>query len=113
MRLKFVTGVLIMLPLLLNAEELQNFFDWDHPSRPFSTELNSPQSTIKWIPVENVIQACEKESKRLGFGGFGGKKIAACSFYFDDQCTIITSKNPTMHTIGHEVRHCFQGQWHD
>jgi hypothetical protein len=67
---------------------------------------------IEWIAVDKEMEACEKESTRRGFNGFGGISIAACSFYKADQCMIITSKNPTMHSIGHKVRHCFQGQWH-
>jgi hypothetical protein len=112
MKLKFATSLLIMFPLILNAEELQNYFDWDHPSRPFSAAEKLPQSTIKWITVDNVMESCEKESRRRGFKGFGGIKMMACSFYVGDQCTIITSRNPTMHSVGHEVRHCFQGDWH-
>jgi hypothetical protein len=97
----------------LQELQLQKYFEWDHPNRPFTTELNSTHSNIKWITADNVLQACDKESRRRGFGGFGNVRIAACSFYVENECTIITAKTPTMHTVGHEVRHCFQGQWHD
>jgi hypothetical protein len=91
------------------------FYEWDNPNKSFDTGVNKrTESTIKWIPVDDVIDACNKESKKRGFGGFDpGAKFAACSFYNGNQCTIITSKTPSMHTLGHEMRHCYQGNWHE
>lgn len=86
--------------------------DWDNPKTPFETKNNfTDKSTIHWITVDNVQAACEKESHRRGYGGFN-IALLACSFYKGDQCTIITGKKTTMHQLGHEVRHCFQADWH-
>ena len=93
------------------------FHVWDNPTTPFSTNKNfTTRSIVSWIPVDNVQKACEAESRRRGNGGFG-YVLEACSFWDknsqgQDQCTVITSKKPDMHTIGHEVRHCFQGNFH-
>lgn len=84
----------------------------DDPNKSFDTSNNyTTQSTITWRPVEDVQKACETESRKRGFKGFG-YGVQACSFFDGNQCTIITGKQTTMHSLGHEVRHCFQGNWH-
>lgn len=84
----------------------------DDPTRPFDTRANyTNQSTITWRPVDDVQKACEAESRKRGFKGFG-YGVQACSFFDGNQCTIITGKITNMHSLGHEVRHCFQGNWH-
>jgi len=86
--------------------------DWDDPKAPFSVKNNfTDRSTIHWIAVDDVQKACEKESHNRGYGGFN-IAVMACSFYKGDQCTVITKKTTNMHTLGHEVRHCFQADWH-
>jgi hypothetical protein len=90
----------------------------DDPKELFSTTKNfTNSSTITWIPQDNVQKACDKEASKRGFGTYG-YSVQACSFwdYRKDGssiCTIFTAKNVNMHTIGHEMRHCFQGPWHD
>lgn len=85
---------------------------WDNPTAQFDTTKNfTDNSTIKWVTVDNVQEACEKESQNRGYGGFG-MGVLACSFFKGNQCTIITGKKTSMHQLGHEVRHCFQADWH-
>lgn len=84
----------------------------DNPYSQFDTKNNvTSVSTIRWMTVDNVQAACEKESRNRGLGGFG-YTVLACSFFSADQCTIITGKKTSMHQLGHEVRHCFQENWH-
>jgi hypothetical protein len=89
----------------------------DNPVMPFSTAKNiAVQSNIRWIPVNDVQEACNKESRHRGGSGFK-IPVQACSFNDApvngvNNCIIYTFKNPTMHTLGHETRHCFQGAWH-
>ena len=106
MKTKFIAVSLIIAKSFANAN------DWDNPNVPFDTKKNfTDVSTIKWVVVDNVQAACEKESHNRGYGGFG-YGVLACSFFKGDQCTIITGKKTTMHQVGHEVRHCFQADWH-
>lgn len=86
---------------------------WDNPTKPFDASKGrfTNTTTITWILVDNIQEACEKESKKLGNRGFT-QQVTACAFWWNDKCTVITKKNPTMHSVGHEVRHCFQGNWH-
>jgi hypothetical protein len=106
MKTKFFAISLIFVASLASAN------DWDNPNTPFDTKKNfTNSSTITWVTVDNVQEACEAESRNRGYNGFG-VKLLACSFYKGDQCTIITGKKSNMHQLGHEVRHCFQGSWH-
>lgn len=72
-------------------------------------------SIITWEQVDDVQQACDKESKRRGLGGFK-IQVEACSFWGKrltiDVCHIITEKKTDLDTLGHEMRHCFQGAFH-
>ena len=91
-----------------------NTYAWqgDDPYEAFdATNLMASKSTISWRRADDVTAACDAESRRLGLGGFN-KKVLACSFQTTSECTIITGKTTTMHSLGHEARHCFQGSWH-
>ncbi len=84
----------------------------DNPNTLFDTSSNyTTESRINWTPVDNLQETCERESRKRGFGGFN-YSIKACTFFNGNKCDIFTSKNLNMHTLGHEVRHCFQGNYH-
>ena len=94
-----------------------------HASERFSTNSNFvTTSTINWVAVDNVFEACDIESKKRGNGGFArlgkGLKMDGCAFWTDptpnktNTCTIITAKNTDHDTVGHEFRHCYQGNFH-
>lgn len=100
---------ILVIGLLISS----NVFGFnDDPNRPFDASSNfTTTSTINWRTVDDVQKACEAESRKRGFKGFG-YAVQACSFFDGNQCTVITGKQTTMHSLGHEVRHCFQGNWH-
>ncbi len=88
--------------------------NWRHPDAKFDARKKSSE-TIKltWRSVDNLQQACEKESRRRGNPGFG-YSLDACSFWNWEgtECVIITKNRSSLHELGHEVRHCFQGNYH-
>jgi hypothetical protein len=91
-------------------------WDWQNAEAIFdATNTDSENVSIKWIRVDNgkIQSACEAESRRRGQGGFG-YGVQGCSFWSMDhtQCTIITPKFTTIHNLGHETLHCFQGNFH-
>lgn len=61
------------------------------------TTCNAIRANTGGTPYPYAVQACSRWSKNIF-----GKTV----------CTITTSKNPTYWNIGHEVRHCFQGNFH-
>ena len=86
--------------------------DWDDPNVPFNAgDVQKTPMSITWLPVDNVQRVCEAESRKRGNNGFGFS-FEACSFWEGNSCTVITKKRPNMHTLGHEMRHCYQGNWH-
>ena len=84
----------------------------DNPTALFDAGKNTSRSmNVIWKVVDNPTKACDIESRNVGNGGFG-YQVQACSFWTKDTCTIITARKTSMHTVGHEMRHCFQGDWH-
>ena len=75
-------------------------------------DLVTTETQVKIIRTDNVMQTCEAESKRRGFGGFRGTLMEACSFHNSKTCTIIVGYRTNNDILGHEFRHCIQGSFH-
>lgn len=110
-----VSLITILLAITMVGAGVAHAFNND-PNAPFDAlRARIDKTTITWRKVDDIQAACEKESQRRGLGGFG-YGVEACSFWDKsfgfDQCTIITKKQTTMGTVGHEIRHCFAGSWH-
>ena len=73
----------------------------------FEAKPNLPEKNIRWIVVEDISSLCQNKMPQLG-----SKRVLACSEYNNKACTIYTGKVTDMAQIGHELRHCFEGQWH-
>lgn len=89
---------------------------WDDPLKPFDASKRlSDRMDITWQIVDKPAAACEREARRRHpeFKGYGYQPDA-CAFWDEraKKCLIITGRKPTMHDLGHEMRHCFQGHWH-
>jgi len=98
--------VALMLPCIALAG------DWRDPNAKFSTKnLPVNRLAITWLVTKDVQATCEAQSKQRGLGGFG-YGVDACSFWTATSCTIVTSTEPTMHFLGHELRHCFFHDFH-
>lgn len=80
-----------------------------------ATKNMTNTTTVTWEQVDDVQKACDAESRRRGLGGFK-IQVEACSFWGKrlmlDVCHIITEKKTDFDTLGHEMRHCFQGEFH-
>ena len=80
--------------------------------------LVTTKSTVNVLTLptlEAVRQRCDLESTKRGKGKFG-YKIDACTFWertpLGNSCTIVIPEKTNNDTLGHEVRHCFQGDFH-
>ena len=107
MSIKSFVALLFFSPICLALS-------WDSPTKPFSTQENVHENMIiSWKRVDDVQKIFEVEYKSRGFEHID-YKVDACSFWnFSTRlCRIYTKKKPTMHDIGHELRHCFQENWH-
>lgn len=102
--------------MLISISSNSFAFD-DNPYNIFdASKRMTGQVELHWVVVEDASVTCQKESKKRGLGGWP-YKVYACTFWNDggvaNKCTVYTSKNTNMHQLGHEVRHCFQGPYHD
>jgi len=77
----------------------------------FTTNLKITSTEIEWIVVENADVFCS-EKKNIRVTWF--EVITACAVWRLDfsKCTIYTNKELTHSTLGHEIRHCFEGSFH-
>jgi len=102
------------LAVLLSILSFNTMAYYEDPHQQFDMTRNlSNQMQITFRTANNINQTCQSESIRRGLGNFG-YSVEACSFwnYDHSECTIITSPTANFHTIGHEVRHCLQGNFH-
>jgi hypothetical protein len=101
-----------LLVLLLVAQLSVAHADWDDPSTPFDATKNQYKSVnLSWVITNDIQKTCASEMSKRGLGKLTWE-VDACSFWNGNVCTIYTKKRPNMHSVGHEVRHCFQGNWH-
>jgi hypothetical protein len=92
-----------------HAEEGKNLFA---VTKNFTTE-----TTITWIVVANPDKVCNDTSIAKGYGSYPAP-VDACAYWDVDKqtkknvCTIITGTETSQNVIGHELRHCFAGNFH-
>jgi hypothetical protein len=104
--------VIASLLIANSSASLAYLGTWNDPLKPFDATKNElGKMSITWKITNDVVGECNKMNKSMGFAKQLGP-LTACSYWKSDTCVIITSKTPTMHEIGHEIRHCFQGNWH-
>lgn len=106
--MKILLLILIFLPI--------NVVFADNPYANFDVTHNmTNSSSIVWKQTSNIQATCDNESRKRNLGGFK-IKVEACSFWttniFGSSCTIFTKRTTNLETLGHEIRHCFQGAYH-
>jgi hypothetical protein len=85
---------------------------WDDPNKKFDMRKNTHvEMSITLKPVPNVQKECDAENSRR-FGKHFNFAVNACSFWDGNRCVIIVSQRASMHSLGHELLHCYQGNWH-
>ena len=67
-------------------------------------------STVTWLTFDDVEKECIKAGVEEP-GPF--KHILGCAIYNKKRCKIITAKTTSMEILGHELRHCFEGKFHE
>ena len=64
-------------------------------------------ASVTWIRTESAQQQCESL-----FIVPAGYKIYACAVLEDKHCYVITHPQEGNDYLGHEMRHCFDGEYH-
>ena len=101
---------LLMLPLMANA---QWSFD-NSGGRVFDMSKNLTKKTtieLKYVEPKDIQKTCDTLSRKFGNNGYN-YGVLACTFFWDDKCVVVVPKKVDMRTVGHEMMHCFQGDWH-
>ena len=101
---------LLMLPLMANA---QWSFD-NSGGRVFDMSKNITKKTtveLKYVEPQDIQKTCDSLSRKFGNNGYN-YGVLACTFFWDDKCVVVVPKKVDMRTVGHEMMHCFQGDWH-
>ena len=81
------------------------------PDEMFTPSKNriTEKTSVTWEIVDNVDQVCKARGVKLA----PNVEAAACSFYNRSKCHIVTSNRLNLYVLGHELRHCFEGAWHE
>lgn len=117
MKINIKTGLIISLIVFLQPQSMVRAENWFDPNALFdASKLMTDKVVIKWVRVKDIRATCESESRKRGFKGFGFS-MEACSFWGKtlvggNYCDVFTRERTTLHDIGHEMRHCFQGDFH-
>ena len=86
------------------------------PYENFSVDSNiTNKVNIEWQYADDIQAACDKQRQDNGEKPYT-YKVQACSIWYEHKgyntCVIITKKTLNMWSLGHEIRHCFQGAFH-
>ncbi len=77
---------------------------------PIHSEVGQKkQSLVTWEIVENPSNFCKENLNLTGNNSLG---VLACTSWKGSKCTIYTDKSPSYELLGHELRHCFDFNWH-
>ena len=91
----------------------RSYYNYDNPELYFmASDNDKSEAKIIWKYTKNVQEACNKEGAIRGTNDKFDARTVACAYWDNNSCVIITHLKTTTHTLGHEIRHCFQGEWH-
>lgn len=110
--MKYILAMLLAVSASVHAEDAYQPINPERVAR-----LETVLVTLK--SVDNIRKACDAENKRRVGKPFN-YDLEACSFRDAIMvngeptmtCLILVPKTTTMHIYGHELRHCYEGQWH-
>jgi hypothetical protein len=73
----------------------------------FEPKTDYTEKNIRWVVLDDISAFCSAKMNLTT-----GQRILACSEYNNRMCIIYTGRTTDMAQVGHEIRHCFEGQWH-
>jgi len=102
---------LLFLHMLAYGEVVETPYDM------FSLENSQAKTALISIKVvKNIEETCKKLGSKRAHQ-LTSKNVEACSTWSlyggQSTCIIYTAKDIDFWILGHEVRHCFQGNFHD
>jgi hypothetical protein len=96
---------LFVAVLVLMLSGCSIMIPFQYPNNFIASKMGMHNSHITWRVVEDATAECK---------ALGSKTPAlACAFMGKYNCVIVTNKDTSHEILGHEMRHCFEGNWHD
>jgi len=110
--MKKILLMLFLIPSLVLAQNTK-YASRTSADEAFVANPKDSPSMIKWLVVADPDAECRAAGKMKN--EFVEKRgvIRACAVYTSKTCTIITGLETSHAIIGHELRHCFEGRFHD
>jgi len=103
----------LIMSLLISFNGLA-FASGDH-NLSFQAKDAYDDVRISWIVADDIVQTCNMATALTGAKVKYNNHILACAVLYrsSNTCVIYTAKKLNLAILGHEVRHCFEGAWHD
>jgi hypothetical protein len=97
--------LLVILSALLSLQACATDYNVDFKAQKKEYE----EMRITWVTAENIQEACYTMMYKKKYN----PNIVACAQRSGIVCTIITKPDLNLAILGHEIRHCYEGAWHD
>ena len=101
---------LLMGPLLAQAQA-PRYASRTSADEAFEANPKPTASVIRWVVSDDPNTECREAAGQKLQDRRG--EIRACAVYTSKTCTIITGTQTSHAILGHELRHCFEGRFHD
>jgi hypothetical protein len=101
---------LLVGPLLAQAQQ-PRYASRTSADEAFEANPKATPSVIRWVVSLDPDTECREASGQKLQDRRG--VIRACAVYNSKTCTIITGVETSHAILGHELRHCFEGRFHD
>jgi len=75
----------------------------------FVQKPDSQSITITWITAGDITKHCENVGLPYRYDGWLGCATVSVD---GKSCVVYTNKHTSHEIFGHEIRHCFQGNFH-
>lgn len=78
-------------------------------NQSFTARTEYEEMRISWHVVDDVPQACATAFYNKPYRG----DVVACAVRSGIVCDVYTAKKLDLAILGHEIRHCYEGAWHE
>lgn len=96
-----------MLAVLMLSGCASSFDPYDRFDVPYARS-----TALRWVPVDDADKFCRSKMPDGAYPPYPLTEIKACAMYTKGACTIYTNRTASYFEMGHELRHCFDGQYH-
>lgn len=99
------------MTMLTFAAQASGTYDLDFEAQ----KSQYPDMIVSWQVVNDVPQVCAQAAAIRGIRARYNPHMIACALTHRNgtACIIFTQKKLSLAILGHELRHCFEGAWHD